>query len=266
MALSSRREAVLAGARLEHVLEVGADRCRPSSRRSPAARAPASLRRLRARPRSAAAPAPADCGSRWRKRPARSDRWFGIGHGNQLSGLGVAHRIGIGHAEPRQDRGLEPFHRLGFLVWPHDRSRRDGEIHAPPDGRDDARTACPRPRLRAPRSRRRSRCRRAVRACAAVYAWLLRRKRQHVGRLVLAAPVAVERADRRIIGQHDRKLADRLLTPSRRPRRSARRSIASTPRCALPERGIRRRYRSAGAVGACRAARRLIPCSRAAAP
>ena len=38
---------------------------------------------------------------------------------------------------------------------------------------------------------------------------LLRRKRQHVGRLVVAAPVAIERLDRRIIGQHDSKLRAR---------------------------------------------------------
>ena len=35
---------------------------------------------------------------------------------------------------------------------------------------------------------------------------LQRRKRQHVGRLVDAAPVIVERADAGIVGQHDREL------------------------------------------------------------
>src|SRR5262245_9629175 len=36
-----------------------------------------------------------------------------------------------------------------------------------------------------------------------------RRKRQHVGRRIVAAPVAIERTDRRIIGQHDSKRARR---------------------------------------------------------
>ena len=35
------------------------------------------------------------------------------------------------------------------------------------------------------------------------------RKRQHIGRLVVAAPVAVERADRRVVGEQDADLAVR---------------------------------------------------------
>ena len=63
--------------------------------------------------------------------------------------LGVARNVGVGHAEPGQNRAFPA------APWPRPprrsrgRSRRDEEIHAPPDGRDDARTACP---PRAPRA------------------------------------------------------------------------------------------------------------------
>ena len=33
-------------------------------------------------------------------------------------------------------------------------------------------------------------------------------KRQHIGRSVLATPIAIERPDRQIVRQHDRKLAN----------------------------------------------------------
>ena len=37
--------------------------------------------------------------------------------------------------------------------------------------------------------------------------WLAGGKRQHIGRRVLAAPVAVERPDGRVVGEHDSNLA-----------------------------------------------------------
>ena len=57
-------------------------------------------------------------------------------------------------------------------------------------------------------------------------AGVLGRKRQHVRGRIDAAPIPVEQADRRIIGQNDSKLGRRLLTAwRRRVRRRAARPI-----------------------------------------
>ena len=116
-------------------------------------------------------------------------------------------RIGIGNAELRQDLAFESFHGLGVVVVfvvvadqmqeAVDREMAEMMIERllfvvgfAPRGligdRDVAEHA-----------------RRIVGPAGA--GRLQRRKRQHVGRLVDAAPVAVQRADAGIVGQHDRE-------------------------------------------------------------
>ena len=80
-------------------------------------------------------------------------------------------------------------------------------------------------------------------------------KRQHIGRLVDAAPVAVERSDRRIIGQHDSKLGARLLTAAVAAAAIALRTQRRRRGCCVPQRRLdedvdrRRRGRSGARRG-----------------
>ena len=124
------------------------------------------------------------------------------------SAPGVPIRIGIGNAELRENLPFETFHGFGVVVVlvvvadqmqePVDRQMAEVMIErllfvvglfargliGDGDVAEHARRVVGRGRA----------------------GRLQRRKRQHVGRLVDAAPVAVERADAGIVGQHDREL------------------------------------------------------------
>ena len=123
---------------LEHVLEVGADRCWPSSRRSPAARARASLSPS---PRATSLGRSTGTG---RLRVSVAEAAGSLGPDGSESGMAIS----FGPRRRATDRGRErraaPGSRLRAVPsrrpprWPRDRSRRDGEIHAPPGARGGA--------------------------------------------------------------------------------------------------------------------------------
>ena len=145
-----RREAGFAGdRRLEHDLRGrrgSSPVFQPNSAR--ASRAKTAVARRRASP---AALAPEGCSELPAGSAGAAGR-VGVRHGSCVS-LGVARGIGIGNAEAREDLALQPLHRLGLARRSRGRSRADAESHAPQDGRDGGRTACPRSPPRARRSR-----------------------------------------------------------------------------------------------------------------
>ena len=174
-------------------LEVGADRVRlPSEQRAQRPASETSSPPPRAT-RSDAEPAPADCAlpPDWRRRcsvglAGRNQAWRLECQSWRRIQLG-ARRVGIGHAEPRQDDAFQPS-IASASSSSRDRSRAvQKAMHRQMGQMMPQRLAL---RLRASRaaSRRRSRCRRAAAPrCACRHG-----KRQHVGRLVVAPPVAVE--------------------------------------------------------------------------
>ena len=127
--------------------------------------------------------------------------------------------IGIGHIEPSEDRGFEPFHRLRLVIAlvivademqesMHREMRemvREGlalgvrfALRRLVGDHDIAEQARPVAQVGLPLIPGANRVR---------YSSGLGRERQHVGRRILAPPIAVERPDRQIIGQHDSNLA-----------------------------------------------------------
>src|SRR5713226_9253152 len=174
---------------------------------------PNSVRIARVSKLSAAGRSASSCGTTaGRLRVLRGLSWIGSESAISVHPLplplGISIRIGIGNAELRQDLLLERFHRFGvvvFLVIVTDQVQKTMDrqmaemmierllfvISFLPGGFiGDGDVA--------------EHARRIVRA-----AWAglpQRRKRQHVGRLVDAAPIAVQGANSGVVGQHDRNL------------------------------------------------------------
>ena len=116
-------------------------------------------------------------------------------------------RIRIGNAELREDLLLEAFHRFGFVVvFVIVADQMQETVHREMAEMMVERllflVGLPARRLIGDRDIA-EHARRIVGPCRP--GRLQRGKRQHVGRLVDAAPVAVQRADAGIVGQHDRK-------------------------------------------------------------
>ncbi len=139
-------------------------------------------------------------------------------------------RIRVGNAEARQDARFEMFHPLGLAVgFVVESDQVKIAVNRQMREMVDEKPCFPRP-PRAPRSRRRWRCRRDAQS-PRPQGRIARRKRQHIGRLVDPAPLRVHRADCRIVGEQHRDLAGFALAGAPRLRSRAARHLPR-PACA----------------------------------